>query len=247
VTDQRVLYVVVCGAGPAPHVGRLVELAQARGWTVQVLATEAAVEHFVDVPALEQQTGRPVRTRYRRPEERNTLPDADAVVVAPATYNTINKWAAGISDTYVLSVLAELTGVGVPIAVLPFVNTALAANAVFHRSVTALQGAGVRVLLGPDGFEPHPGAPAAPGSRPTRGISSSMRSKAATRPDLAKPDESQADSYGPAPSCLRSVAPADTGRKLPASTVSTSTEASGGGASGSGMGREVRSRPPPRR
>jgi hypothetical protein len=156
VSDQRVLYVVVCGAGPAPHVGRLVELAQARSWTVQILVTEAAAEHFIDVDALETQTGRPVRTRYRRPDEPNALPDADAVVVAPATYNTINKWAAGISDTYVLSVLAELTGLGLPIAVLPFVNTALAANAVFHRSVAELRAAGVRVLLGPAGCNPHP-------------------------------------------------------------------------------------------
>jgi phosphopantothenoylcysteine synthetase/decarboxylase len=156
VNDRRVLYVVVCGAAPAPDVGRLIELAKAQGWTVQILATEAAVEHFVDVPAMERMTGRPVRTRYRRPEEPNTLPDADAVVVAPATYNTINKWAAGISDTYVLSVLAELTGMGVPIAVLPFVNTALAANAAFHRSVAGLRTAGVRVLFGSGEFEPHP-------------------------------------------------------------------------------------------
>jgi hypothetical protein len=81
---------------------------------------------------------------------------ADAVVVAPATYNTINKWAAGISDTYPLSILAELTGMGVPIAVLPFVNSALAANPVFGRSVAELRALGIRVLLGPGAFEPHP-------------------------------------------------------------------------------------------
>ncbi len=155
-TEKGSLYVVVCGAGPAGHVGRLVELAQARGWTVQVVATGAAVEHFLDLPAMEQLTGRPVRTRYRRPDEPNALPNADAVVVAPATYNTINKWAAGISDTYVLSVLAELTGMHVPIVVLPFVNTALAANVVFARSVADLRAAGVTILLGPGGFEPHP-------------------------------------------------------------------------------------------
>jgi phosphopantothenoylcysteine synthetase/decarboxylase len=73
------------------------------------------------------------------------LPPADAVIVAPATYNTINKWAAGIADTYVLTQLAELTGLGLPIAVLPFVNTALAANRVFHWSVAELRAAGVTV------------------------------------------------------------------------------------------------------
>jgi phosphopantothenoylcysteine synthetase/decarboxylase len=150
------LYVVVCGAGPAVHVDRLITEAQSRGWTVRVLATQAAVEHFLDLPALERLTGNPVRTRYRRPGEPNSVPAADAVIVAPATYNTVNKWAAGISDTYVLSVLAELTGMGVPIAVLPFVNTALAANPVFARSVESLVQQGVRVLYGPGGFVPHP-------------------------------------------------------------------------------------------
>jgi len=54
----------------------------------------------------------------------------DAILVAPATYNTINKWAQGISDTYALGVLAETTGMDVPTVVLPFVNAALASRVV---------------------------------------------------------------------------------------------------------------------
>jgi transcriptional regulator with XRE-family HTH domain len=34
------------------------------------------------------------------PDEPDELPAADAVVVAPATFNTVNKWAAGITDTF---------------------------------------------------------------------------------------------------------------------------------------------------
>ena len=80
----------------------------------------------------------------------------DAIIVAPATYNTINKWALGISDTYALGVLAETTGLDVPIVVLPFVNSALASRPPFRRSVDALRAEGVRILLGPAGFQPHP-------------------------------------------------------------------------------------------
>ncbi|MGM1063670.1 flavoprotein [Saccharothrix sp. Mg75] len=151
----RVLYLVICGAGPARRVDVAVELAQDAGWAVRCLATPAAVEHFLDLDELHRLTGHPVRTDYHR-QGRPSLPPADAVIVAPATYNTVNKWAAGTADTYVLTQLAELTGLGVPIAVLPFVNTALANNAVFHRSVEALRGSGVGVLFGPGGFEPHP-------------------------------------------------------------------------------------------
>lgn len=152
---SRVLYAVPCAAGPAPLVGRLVEMAQGRGWDVWLAPTPSAMD-FLDVGALEALTGHPVRARYRRPGEPGKLPPADAVVVAPATYNTINKWAAGIADTHSLGLLAELTPSGIPIAVLPFVNASLAANRVFGRSVAELRAAGVTVLLGEGAFVPHP-------------------------------------------------------------------------------------------
>ena len=148
-----VLAVVVCGAGPATAIGTLVRLALDRGWTIQVIATPAALEFF-DRPAIETLTGYPVRSQYARPgAPRSLIPDA--VLVAPATYNTINKWALGISDTYALGVLAESTGIGVPTIVLPFVNSALARRVPFQRSVESLRAEGVRILLGPGGFEPH--------------------------------------------------------------------------------------------
>jgi phosphopantothenoylcysteine synthetase/decarboxylase len=149
----RVLCVVVCGAGPAAEVGELVKLALERGWAVQVVSTPAALA-FLDTAVIEAQTSSPVRSQYRSPgEPRSQSPDA--IIVAPATYNTINKWARGISDTYALGVLAETTGLGVAIVVLPFVNSALAARAPFRRSVEDLRREGVRILLGPGGVEPH--------------------------------------------------------------------------------------------
>lgn len=156
--SQRVLYLMICGAGPADRIEVMVELAQVAqvaGWSVHCLATPAAVDYFLDLHALTELTGHPVRTDHQRAGQPG-LPKADGVIVAPATYNTINKWAAGIADTYVLTQLAELTGLGVPIVVLPFVNTALAANRVFQRSVDELRQSGVTVLLGENGFVPHP-------------------------------------------------------------------------------------------
>ena len=43
-----------------------------------------------------------------------------------------------------------------PIVILPFVNTALASRAPFLRSVESLRAEGVKILLGPGGFQPHP-------------------------------------------------------------------------------------------
>lgn len=152
------LTVVVCGAGPASQVSELVELAQDRSWRVDLVATPAA-SAFLDLLRLEELTGGPVRSEYRhsrRDDSARRLPDAEAVVVAPATYNTICKLANGINDTYALGVLAEAVGRGIPVAVLPFVNTALAARTPFVRAVESLRAEGVRVLLGPGPWEPHP-------------------------------------------------------------------------------------------
>ena len=148
------LYVMPCAAGPAPFVGRLVTAAQARGWDVWLAPTPSAMD-FIDVPALEALTGHPVRARYRKPGESGKLPAADAAIVAPASYNTINKWAAGIADTHTLGLLAELTPSGVPIAVLPFVNALMAANRVFGRSVASLREEGVTILAGESALVPH--------------------------------------------------------------------------------------------
>ncbi|MEW9550097.1 flavoprotein [Nonomuraea sp. NPDC050783] len=143
-SSGKVLYVIVCGAFAAPGVGRLVTGAQDLGWVVQVVATPPALD-FIDVPALEELTGRPVRSRYRKPSEPKP-PRADAMVVAPATYNTVNKFARGIADTYALGVLAEAPGLGIPVVVLPFVNVALAARLPYREAVAGLRADGVRVL-----------------------------------------------------------------------------------------------------
>lgn len=152
--SRGVLYIVVCAAGAAGDVGRLVGLAQDGGWTVQIVATPSALA-FVDVPALEARTGRPVRSRYRTPDEPKP-PRADAIIVAPATYNTVNKFARGIADTYALGLLAEAPGLGIPVVVVPFVNDALASRVPFRRSVETLRAENVCVL-------PRPGES---GSRP---------------------------------------------------------------------------------
>lgn len=147
------LYIVVCAAGPAAHVDRLIRPAQARGWRVQVIATPTAVDFF-DTGVVEELTGHPVRSRHRGPNTPRS-PKADAVIVAPASFNTINKLAAGIADNYALDVLNETIGLGVPVTILPFVNSAYAGREPFRRSMAALQTEGVGVLMGEGGFVPH--------------------------------------------------------------------------------------------
>lgn len=119
------LYVVVCAAGVAGDVGELISMAQQRGWGVGVVATPLGLG-FLDQDAIVAQTGYPIRSAWRRPGDARPLPPADAIAVAPATFNTINKWAAGTADTLALGILAEAYGLGIPTAALPYVNSAMA-------------------------------------------------------------------------------------------------------------------------
>lgn len=136
-----VLYLVVCAAPPARRIGELVDLLQQDGWDVYVIPTPTAVS-WIDTAALAAQTGRPVRAEARGPDEPSWLPPANAVAVVPATFNTINKWAAGINDTLALGVLNEAFGLGLPVLVLPYAKSSLAAHPAFGRSLATLAAAG---------------------------------------------------------------------------------------------------------
>ncbi|WP_306826691.1 flavoprotein [Catenuloplanes nepalensis] len=151
----RVLYVVACGSPVARKVGVLVDLARADGWDVCVVTTPDG-RKFVDVAALATQTGHPVRTTYKNPGDSDVLPPPDAIIVAPATVNTINKWAAGIADTLALGLLVEAYGKDLPIVAMPYTNAAMAAHPVFRENIERLRSWGVSVLFGDDVVELHP-------------------------------------------------------------------------------------------
>lgn len=140
--SSRVLYLVVCAAPPAQHIGELVSLLIDEGWSVCVIPTPQA-SNWIDTTALVEQTGYPVRHGYRQPGDSKSLPPADAIVVAPATFNTINKWAAGISDNYALGVLNEAIGLKLRIVVTPYVKPSLAAHPAFAASIEKLATYGV--------------------------------------------------------------------------------------------------------
>jgi phosphopantothenoylcysteine decarboxylase len=151
----QVLYAVACGSPPAREIGTLVRLAQAEAWDVCVVTTPDG-RKFVDVPALAALTGHPVRSLYKNPGDPDVLPDASAMVVAPATVNTMVKWSLGIADTLALGLLVEGLGKGLPMVALPFTNAAMARHPGFAEAVTRLRGWGVDVLYGDDVIELHP-------------------------------------------------------------------------------------------
>ena len=156
-SKDRHLRVILTAASPAADVHRLVTLVHEARRTVAVTATPSSLA-FVEVADIEAATGFPVRHAFHevaQPSAR-VVPTVDALIIAPATFNTVNKLAAGIADNYALTAAAELIGRGVPTVIVPFANAALAHRRPFMRSVAALRDEGVRVLFGPDdNWVPH--------------------------------------------------------------------------------------------
>jgi len=149
--ELRVLYVLVCGGQPARDVEPFVRRTLADGWDVCVIATPSAAR-FLNLSHLAELTGHPVRTDYKHPDEPDVLPAADVLVVAPATFNTVNKIAAGISDTLVLGLVNEGLGAGKPVVLAPFPNRELARHPAFAASLRALRSWGVHVVFDEDDF-----------------------------------------------------------------------------------------------
>jgi phosphopantothenoylcysteine decarboxylase len=170
--QRRVLYAVVCAAPPASEVHELVKLAQAAGWEVCVIATPEAM-HWIDPPMLAELTGYDVRSEYRAAGEAKSLPEADAIAVAPATFNTVNKFRAGIADNMAVGVLCECLRAGVPIVLAPNVEAVLAERPAFPASLRELASWGVHVLEQAHSLAGSGWRPGRPSLRRSRGMSDS--------------------------------------------------------------------------
>jgi len=73
-------------------------------------------------------------------------PPCGVVLVAPCSFNTLNKLAAGIADNLALSVVAEAIGRRTPVIVAPSLNQPLLDHPRAQESLRVLPSWGVRVV-----------------------------------------------------------------------------------------------------
>ncbi|QGV81397.1 flavoprotein [Streptomyces ficellus] len=152
----RTLYLFCSAAPPVFDVAGVIEDTQARGWDVCLGLTPTASSWLADsVDGLAALTGHPVRSEYRMPGQPDVWPKPDAILFAPATFNSVNEWALGLTSKWVVGVVAEGIGKGTPIVTMPCVNAAYAQHSALERSVETLRALGVTVLYGEGGFVPN--------------------------------------------------------------------------------------------
>ncbi|MBA3824219.1 MAG: flavoprotein [Ktedonobacterales bacterium] len=145
---SKVLYHIVCAAPPTQQIESFITAAQHGGWDVCVIATPNAMG-FLDEVHIRNISGYPVRAEFKRFGEPDELPKADAVVTAPATFNTINKLALGINDTLALGQLTKALGLKIPLIMAPCITHAYANHPQFKKSLRILRRAGVEILYDP--------------------------------------------------------------------------------------------------
>lgn len=143
--DRPALYVIGASAPPVRQLADACRLAIDAGWQPYVTLTPTAAD-WVNLDELRTITGQPVRVQPRRPGESDPFPPADAVLAAPLTFNTINKWACGINDTVALGLLNELLSSGLTIVAVPCVKAALRAHPAYAANMKLLQAAGLQFL-----------------------------------------------------------------------------------------------------
>jgi len=150
--NRPILYLVVCAAPPAQHIQEFVVKIQHDGWNVCIIVTPQATR-FIHTQLLVELTGYPVRSDYKLLGEADPLPKADALLVMPATFNTINKWVGGIGDTLAVSILCEALGRGTtPIITVPCLKMDLVRHPIFAKSVAFLKECGVMILHEPERY-----------------------------------------------------------------------------------------------
>jgi phosphopantothenoylcysteine synthetase/decarboxylase len=149
------LYLVSCATSSTPLVYDHLEAAQAAGWDVHVILTPSACP-FLDEARLESMSGHKVWSEFQRPGEPDIWPPADAVIAFPVSFNTLTKWALGISDTFALSWLNQYTGQRKPIVAVPCfrVGSGLDTHPALPRNLRLLRRYGVHVIYDIEQYPP---------------------------------------------------------------------------------------------
>jgi phosphopantothenoylcysteine decarboxylase/phosphopantothenate--cysteine ligase len=143
-TEPESIYLIVSGASSARCAPDLLRELTQFDLPILTVLTNAA-HNIISPNNLAEQPGHTLVDSYFDP----VLLDGRApclTVVAPATFNTLNKISHGIADNLACSLIAEAIGANWPVIVVPSMNMALASHPQVAKSVTMLREWGVKVL-----------------------------------------------------------------------------------------------------
>lgn len=146
-TEIKAIYLVVTGASAARCAPQLIEEMDQFELPVFTLLSENAARILSPYHLADLEGHTLVDSYFHEALIKGRQPGL--TVVAPATFNTLNKIAQGIADTLAHSLVAEAIGAGWPVIIAPSMTPALANHPQVAQSLKNLQRWGVKVI------EPH--------------------------------------------------------------------------------------------
>lgn len=142
---SKAVYLIASAAPPVLTIDRGISTLKDAGWTPCLILTPAAAT-WIDTDALADLCDGLIRIQPRLPQDSDPLPPADAILAAPVTFNTLNKWAAGISDTLALGILNEALGQDLPVTAVPCIKCTLQRHPAYGNSIQLLRDVGVYLV-----------------------------------------------------------------------------------------------------
>ncbi|MDV3278680.1 MAG: bifunctional phosphopantothenoylcysteine decarboxylase/phosphopantothenate--cysteine ligase CoaBC [Nitrososphaerales archaeon] len=110
----------------------------------------AAAQKIIHPDLMEWATGNPVVTELTGKIEHvvhtTGAGKADAILIAPATANTIGKIAAGIDDSPVTSYVSSALGAGIPILIAPAMHDTMMRHPIIQENLKKLERVGVVII-----------------------------------------------------------------------------------------------------
>lgn len=152
--DGKTILVGLSGGIACYKGAEIVRWLKTGGATVRVMMTRHAME-FITPLTLQTLSGQPVATdTFDLTQESEIghirLADtSDAIVIAPATANTIGKIAAGLGDDLLTTVLLATRA---PVLIAPSMNVHMYENPIVQRNIASLRAAGYRLIEPESGF-----------------------------------------------------------------------------------------------
>lgn len=153
--SNKFIILGVTGGIAAYKAAYLVRALKKQGADVQVIMTEAA-KSFITELTMQALSGHPVLSDTLKPQSDSGIEHiematrADAVIIAPATANTLAKMRAGMADNLLTAVALAAT---CPIAVAPAMNENMWKNRITQDNLKTLADYGFRIINPETGFQ----------------------------------------------------------------------------------------------
>ncbi|MBM3247041.1 hypothetical protein FJZ17_00665 [Candidatus Pacearchaeota archaeon] len=140
--DNKAVYIVMTGAKKGSIIPELVREFIREGANTYTFFTDMA-RKIVSMKDFEIPGNKTSLDYSKNGEE---LPLEDIVLVVPATFNTMNKAAQGIADSYPMTIIASAIGKRKKVIFAPAMNRSLWEHPITQRSLETLQQWGCQVI-----------------------------------------------------------------------------------------------------